>query len=309
MAPAVPSPDSLETVACDYCGHGEADLLFGRAAGDEATELPIVRCTRCGLCYLKKRLRPDALKALYGEHYFNSDDSGSKGYDHYLSDRPEILKTFGRRLGLIEKLRRGHVGRVLDVGCAAGFFLEAAKSRGWDAEGIEISEYAANVARKRGLSVASGEFLPCSKGLESGSFDAITMWDYIEHVREPGAEIRRVSELLVPGGIFALATPDVGSLPARIFRSRWMGIKPEEHLYYFDRPSILRYLEDHGMRAEVVRSTGKYVSLQFFAQRVGFYSQWLEKVISLGLRATGLGPRTLYVNPFDIMIVVARKSP
>jgi len=297
--------EELDEVACDHCGGAACIPLFPQA---KQSHPPIVRCTGCGLCYLRRRLAPEALRSLYDADYFRSADSGAKGYDDYLADRVDILKTFHRRLSRIEKLTGGPGGVLLDVGCAAGFCLEAARERGWTPRGIEISEFAADAARSRGLEVTTGEFLPLTEELLHASLAVLTMWDYIEHVREPGAEIRRAHELLGPGGIFALATPDIGSLPARIFGAKWMGIKPEEHLTYFDRGSLRRYLEGAGFTIEEMRSTGKIVTLGFFARRVAFYSPRLGRLLTALLTTLRLDGRSLYVNPLDIVLVLARKS-
>ncbi len=304
-----PENPPLETVTCDYCGASEANRIYPQKEDRNGIPIPpIVRCKKCGLCYLSPRLPREALEALYTEQYFHSTDSGAKGYDDYLSDREDILKTFHRRLKAIEKSRGGSKGKLLDVGCAAGFCLEAAGKRGWEAQGIEISDYAASEAKKRGLTVQVGEFLPMAQNFERESLDAITMWDYIEHVRAPGREIRRAAELLKKGGILALATPNVASLPARFFGPGWMGIKAEEHLYYFDMDTMTRYANDAGLTTIYRKHGGKYVSLSFFVQRVGFYSRFVMNALNLPLRLLRLGSVSLYVNPYDIMIVMAQKK-
>jgi SAM-dependent methyltransferase len=304
-----PASRQLETIACDYCGTSDADLIFQKGEDKMGNPVPpILRCKKCRLCYLSPRPTKDALEALYTEQYFHSTDSGAKGYNDYIADRDDIKKTFHRRLKAIEKFRGKPLQDLLDVGCAAGFCLEAATDLGWTPQGIEISEYAASEAKKRGFEVRVGEFLPEARHWEPESFDVITMWDYIEHVRSPGEEIRRAAELLKKGGVLAIATPNIASLPARFFGPGWMGIKAEEHLYYFDMDTLTRYATDAGLKSVYRKHGGKYVSLLFLIQRVGFYSRFLMKVLGIPVRLLGLGSVSLYVNSYDIMIVMARKE-
>lgn len=298
----------LEQVACDFCGSARSAPVFHRSRSF-ARHAPfvIVECADCGLRYVSPRLRAEALAELYSESYFRSDDSGRIGYDDYLASRPLLIPTFRDRMALLRRLLGRPGGRLLDVGCASGFGLEAAAEAGFEPLGIELSPFAGAAARARGLAVREGEFLPCAADLPDAHFACVTMWDYLEHVRSPNAEIARAARLLEPGGVFAIATPDVGSIPARLFRARWMGIKPDEHLYYFRRRDLRRALARAGLEVAYEGWAGKHVSLDLFARRLGFYFPILGRAVSAPLRALGLEGRAVYVNPFDILLIVARK--
>lgn len=126
----------LEHVPCNLCGSG-ISVLVHRKDG-----FSIVRCEECGLTYVNPRLCPQALVSQYEEGYFFA---GS--YDDYLSERKGLEKTFERRLEKIEKLAAP--GRVLDLGCAFGFFLSVAQGRGWDAYGVDLSPSACRYAREQ----------------------------------------------------------------------------------------------------------------------------------------------------------------
>ena len=117
--------------------------------------------------------------------------------------------------------RERGVRRVLDVGCATGFSLIAAGQRGWEAEGIECSEFCVQYARSRGLTVHHGS-LRDYPGKE-GSLDAITMWDYLEHSPDPLGDLRASRSLLKPGGITLLSIPNVDSWSYRLLGKKWIG--------------------------------------------------------------------------------------
>jgi 2-polyprenyl-3-methyl-5-hydroxy-6-metoxy-1,4-benzoquinol methylase len=266
----------------------------------------MIRCRECGLVWTPELPDAEYLKRVYSESYFKSSDSGALGYDDYAADRMKISRTFHKRLAEIEKWT-GSRGRLLDVGCAMGFSLDVARQRGWEAVGVEISEYACDYARRNlGIDVICGSI--GEVGLKDNSFDVITMWDYIEHNPDPVNEITRANRLLKDGGLLALTTPDIRSLPARIWRTRWMGIKQGEHLYYFSPHTLRRLLVTCGFETIHMKHVGKYVDVGFFIRRTGLYSSGMERALSKAAQALNIAERVLYINPHDILLVYGRKK-
>lgn len=142
---------------------------------------------------------------------------------------------------------------VLDVGCAFGWSLDAAREIGLEAAGVELSDHAARVAgRRHDVRRGVSEF-------ESSSFDAVTMVDVLEHVRDPVSFLVEVRRVLRPGGVLALTTPDFSSLSARVLGARWPHLHAE-HVVYFDRSTIRRALRKAG----------------FVPHRVGPFRKWLH---------------------------------
>jgi 2-polyprenyl-3-methyl-5-hydroxy-6-metoxy-1,4-benzoquinol methylase len=265
----------------------------------------MLRCSQCGLVRADVIPPHEELKRLYSKDYFRSADSAALGYEDYMADRDKISKTFRKRLQEIEEWI-GRKGTLLDVGCATGFSLEAASARGWDAQGIEISEFACTFARSNlGIDILCGSLEETD--FEPETFDVITMWDYIEHCADPASQLAHASRLLKTGGLLALTTPDIASLPARIWGSRWMGIKRGEHLYYFSPTTIKHLLRRFGFEPVRLEHVGKYIDADFFVKRIGLYSSVMERLLRQSIQLLGIGHRVLYVNPFDIMLVYAEK--
>jgi SAM-dependent methyltransferase len=129
-------------------------------------------------------------------------------------------------------------GRLLDVGCASGSFLEEAAAYGWEVTGVEPSREHFEIAREK---LAGKGTLICNTlqeaGLARSSFDVLTLWDVLEHVPDPGGFMARCASFLRPGGYLFLNVPDLDSLPARLLRERWPLFLPE-HLNYFNRSSL-----------------------------------------------------------------------
>ena len=286
---------------CMLCGSGQAQRYPSKYMKGT-----LWRCLDCDLRFIFPHPQAEALKAVYNEDYYTSSNSNEQGYSDYNGDRPNILRTFRRR---VESLRRvvPDKARSLDVGCAYGFFLEAAAQAGWDPYGIDISQHAIERARESlGERVWEGDFL--EEELPVERYDVITMWDYLEHIRDPKANLAKVRRLLVDGGILALTTPDVGSLPARAFGHRWMGYKLDEHLVYFSRSTIRRLLEEAGFRVLSMSYEGKYITLGLFLQRLQLYAPFTAPLMKLLTRARAVANASFYANPRDIILVIAQKS-
>ncbi len=298
-SPRVRSEVTRHDVPCNLCG-SDQNRPYCPENG-----LGLVQCSQCGLVFVSPRPDPNELYALYGETYFHNDESSTVGYTNYLKDENNIRKTFAGRLSHLEAFIKP--GKLLDVGCAAGFFLSEAQKRGWSVQGLDVSSFAVNYAQEHfGLDARNGSFTELD--YPADSYDMVTMWDVIEHVPDPKAYIQRAASVLRSGGVFALATPDVDSLPARLTGRRWVGYKlSEEHVYYFSARTLSLMLNEAGFDVVNVRHVGKYVTLRLFLDRLGMYSPLLSKTLALAERAFKLSERSLYVNPYDIVAITAKK--
>lgn len=284
-------------VPCNHCGRDITRHVHGISR--------LVQCVGCGLIYINPRPSAEDLAQQYQETYFHCDEPTFGGYEDYEADSDEIRRTFRKRIALIELSRRPGPARLLDVGCATGLFMEVARDAGWEAQGIDISEFALGRARAKGFPVRKGT-LPMPE-LESGSFDVITLWDVIEHVPDPAAIVAECCRLLRVGGVLAMSTPDAGSPPAKLLKSRWLGFRSiDEHLYFFSRDSMRSMLERAGFDVARFHAVGKYLSLPRLIARMRFYS----RIATVLLRTLDrIVPNVrVYVNPHDTMCVVAVRA-
>lgn len=169
----------------------------------------------------------------YGRDYFHDATSALDCESAWFRELSAMR--FRRILGTLCKL--SPPGRLLDVGCATGDFLAQAERAGYETAGVEISDYAAGVARQRGFDVFTGQLgdLPAREG----SFDVVTMFHVLEHMQRPGEALRiHVRRLLRPGGILAVEAPNLASLRARLDGDDWEDLRPEQHRYHFTRRSL-----------------------------------------------------------------------
>jgi SAM-dependent methyltransferase len=188
-------------------------------------------------------------------HKLPSESELTAHYAGYpaMEDLSELtLRRFAELLDRFAPFRR--TGRLLDVGCGDGHFLEAARQRGWEPYGSEYGEAPRERARQRGLDVRPAPFDAAPE--ELGSFDVVTSIEVIEHVAEPREELARMRALLRPGGCLYLTTPNFGSLSRRIAGARWRAIEYPEHLNLFTRRSLDSLLTRMGLSKTDLRTTG-----------------------------------------------------
>lgn len=257
------------------------DILFSAARGQRSHCLfhhdrwaalkrnnrhSIFRCRRCGDLFLfsLEQERVDR----YGSSYFLSEYQEQYGRS-YRQDRPVIRSLAENRIHRIERLTRRR-GKLLDVGCALGFFVELAVERGWNAQGVELSEYAASWARERlGLQVRTGSFLDVD--FDGARFDAITLFYVAEHFPRVEKVLERVHALLFEGGVLVLALPNRGGISFRLNRPEYLDRHPGDHYFDTNPGNLKRMLKHRGFRCAVLRSTG--IHPERFYRRIGIRSR------------------------------------
>jgi SAM-dependent methyltransferase len=287
-APLTPKAHGQEHF-CNLCQQHRFCGLLYRVQGQE-----IVRCNECQLVFMApEALSASQLARLYSQEYF--EGGLADGYTDY-SASEETLRRQARRL--LRRLRRYQPdGALLELGCAYGFFLLEARAF-FEAKGVEISTFAAEQARRRGLDVLAGDFQALS--FPSGSCSVVCLFDCIEHLANPFAYLQKINSALRPQGIVALTTGDIGSLYARLSGRRWRLMTPPQHLFFFSRATLTSMLEKAGFQVIEVSYPWKIVPWRLVLYQL---SPRLKAVLG----PIGRLPLSLYVNLFDAMFVIARK--
>jgi SAM-dependent methyltransferase len=257
---AAPVPES-----CYLCGSARIGLRFP-ARGEEVVDHraysctsfghrrhpPIWACGECGLLFQSPRPSEAELLASYG------------GVEDpiYLEEKANRYQTFRRAVRL---LGPPDGRRLLDVGAYCGFFVDVAREAGFEAEGLELSRWAAAQARTLGLAVRNETI---EERARSGSrYDVVTMWDVLEHLAEPRRDLEHSRRLLRPRGRLVLSTIDARSLVARLLGSRWPWLM-DMHLFYFDRRNLPALLEEVGFRVLERRDYVHTVSAGYLLRKV-----------------------------------------
>jgi len=147
-------------------------------------------------------------------------------------------------------------GRVLDVGCSAGYLSERMAAAGSEVIGLDLDPEAVKVAERFCSEVHVGDLERMDLPFEPGSFDAVVCGDIIEHLRDPDALLRRLRPLAKPGGLLALSTPNVANWTVRLklaagrFDYAERGIMDRTHMRFFTRRTLVECVEGAGWRIE-----------------------------------------------------------
>jgi SAM-dependent methyltransferase len=200
----------------------------------------VVQCQECGLCYTNPRPAPASIGKFYPDTYV-------------CHRRPEPKRRLRKKRDPLAKLLPPQgLARLLDFGCGAGEFLGRMRVVGWNVTGLDVSEACVERLRNEmGITALAGT-LP-HPALEDESFEAVTMWQALEHVHQPLEVVRAAGRLLTPGGKLLVAVPNIDSDPYRWFGTSWYALDVPRHLTHFTPVTLRLLLQRAGLEVDSIR--------------------------------------------------------
>jgi 2-polyprenyl-3-methyl-5-hydroxy-6-metoxy-1,4-benzoquinol methylase len=284
---------------CEICAGGVFALRFEKAGHR------YVRCGGCGLERIDPPPTAAELAHIYGRDYYRTwglFDGGTSA---------EALKTATFRRVIAAAGALPPSAKVLDCGAATGFLMQVAADLGYEAYGVELSSYGAQaIADRFGRDrVFEGEFEQADfSPLGSEQFSAIFMCDYLEHVRDPAAVLRRAAALLRPGGPLVISTPRLGSLSHRVMGVGWTHYKTE-HLYYFTTDNLRLLLERTGFAQVRHGPAWKTMTVDYVRHHFEVYRHPIMTALTRPLRWLPRRAREIHLGlVMGEMLVVARRA-
>jgi SAM-dependent methyltransferase len=272
--------EALESVAsCPLCGSDQRrqlyDMLTDRISFAASGRWTLYVCSNCSAAYLDPRPDRSSIGDAYAEYYPRGGTAAPPalvgagirnaicngylnkryGYDLSPASRlgPIVARVLAKRRTYADRMVRhlprfGGRRRLLDVGCGEGAFLTAMRRAGWDIQGLEPDATAAATARMAGVPVVEQSLE--ADVFPSGSFDAVTMNHVIEHLHDPLEALLICHNLLRPGGVLWVATPNLNSRGHDLFGRDWIGLDPPRHLVLFTRSSLSRAIRSAGLEPQ-----------------------------------------------------------
>jgi len=268
----------------------------------DAKQRTVVECEDCGLRSLSPMPTLDHMIEI-------NEETVHPFFNACLEDEESYRTYFEPKLNALQRAQPN--GRLLDVGCGAGFFLDAARTRGYDVSGVDLSPVPAAHARdKLGLDVRVDSLY----GLKApaAKFDAVTIFQTIEHDPNPDALCAELYRIIRPGGVLMVTTPAADGFVARVMGRRWFGYRNVEHVSFFSQDSLRHALEEAGFEIELLEiEHGKKLSMKYVFNRLINYYYNHRTVLSNGLRVLHpamivLGKVPLF-EPWAHLYAVARR--
>lgn len=332
---SVDEPEILtETVPCPGCSGTKFETIL--KGGDHLThlggEFSLVRCTRCDLVLTNPRPVMESLGYFYPSEYspYEADEIHRPTWWQRLLEQSALRTYYGypkQPAGPLTRLlasmalrkfptrRKRHEwfpyrpgGKLLDVGCGGGVFLERMRDFGWNVCGLELAEdIARRVEQRTGITIHVGT-LPHTD-LAPQSFDAVTMWHVLEHVPDPRGLLKCAAELLRPNGLLVIEVPNIESGTFEQFGNNWYGLELPRHFQHFSPKSLAGTLPAGAFRNVEVQQIGARSWIKRSVERAlasgcGEYVGWLQKGKAF---FTEQAARTESTNRADIIRLVAER--
>lgn len=267
----------------------------------------LAKCPACSLIHTDLKGDYTTFVDRYYERGYFTGDRSRMAYVNYEDDKLFIQANMRKFLSYIHAYKRK--GTLLDVGCALGFFTELALKAGYDAYGIDPSDFAVAKAKKLVGTQRIRKAKLSDIRDRPKTYDIIAMFDVFEHLADPAGGLEIVQKILKDDGIIIIATGDTESLFARILGRRWTFYNPPQHLYFFNHDNLTKLLEKKGFEPMAWMRIGKWLSLRYVLHlaRTGGESGLAEFLYRL-VNLFNLGKLPLYMPIYDNMVVIARKK-
>lgn len=255
----------------------------------------ITKCTACTLVFVRNRVSSEELQA----HYAGGADPA------YDDTNAECLNYYYRKLGKLIRERFPQPGKILDLGCSRGWFLDVME--GWERHGNEIAPSDAAIARRRyGERIITGSFEDYP--LRQEYFDVVTLQDVFDHFREPIPALEKCCRMLRPGGLIAIKVHNISCLYAKIAGPKFYAVVPPSHLFYYQKRSLTNALSKCGFETVDSRFIGHLLKVKtvFWRLSCGNTSSPFYRIFR-SLENSKLGDIKFHKNLHDIITVLAVK--
>lgn len=239
---------------CYICESTKVEILM--PARDRWHNLPgkfnIVQCKDCGLIYTNPRPTMESMASYYPNDY-QPHQPGDRANRQSRVIKEKIKSVFKSLLNTRSYYLPSPVpgGRLLEIGCSYGSFLNKARNKGWEVYGVEIAEGPAKYGQETlGLNIYRRTLE--SAGFPGDFFDIVTGWMVLEHLHDPVGTIKEIRRIMKPGGTVAFSVPNAGSWEFKVFGTNWFALEVPRHLSHFTPGSIQHLLTRNGFELEKI---------------------------------------------------------
>lgn len=227
----------MQYIKCNLCGSENFVHLFSASHYlSYPEEFNIVKCKDCGLVFLNPRPDDEELNKYYSPEYFSEVAEPGFFKRCFALDKVRLIKNLKSR------------GRLLDVGCGRGEFLQQMEDYGWEVWGVDTSAVACKYTQER---LRNGKIFNqdlLTSNLPEAYFDIVTFWHSLEHLKDPFSSLTEARRILKEDGILVIACPNFSSFSSKFFKRRWYALDTPFHLYQFSPLTLQKLLKRAGFR-------------------------------------------------------------
>lgn len=252
----------------------------------------LLKCKYCNFVKAQDIFFKTDPTKIYLNNYYEEGD-----YLDYKKEKSALQMNFRNRIQTLRKYKKR--GKLLEIGCAYGYFLEIA-AKYFKTEGLELNkEIIDKVIKINNIKTTYNDFLKTS--FKRNSYDVVCMFDVIEHLKRPREYVIKINNLLKHNGILVIETGNIDSTLAKIQKDKWRLVKPPLHLHYFSKKSISKLLNSNGFEVIKMSDVSFYRTL---AQTI--HGIFMNKKIDKFL--TPFFNIKFPLNTFDLMFIIAQKK-
>jgi len=280
-----------QKIICNLCQHKNFQEIFRQK------ESRILKCRNCGLIFRHPQPSRAEIQKLYDQKKYLENPYFAGLKKGYTSKNPAVI-IYQKELGKLNKIKKP--GRILDLGCAYGVFLDLARKYGWKTYGVEVARQSAVYARKNfDLKIFCGTLEEAK--FKNNFFRAMTMWDVIEHLPNPFQTLKEINRILEKNGILLILTIDMESLIGRLagLTSKTKDFLYDfQHTYFFSKRTLQKMLKRAGFRKiETFDTFGAQIK-RWHSREIPFIFSFGTDLLDILAKSTGMDYR---------QVVIARK--
>lgn len=243
-------PDTFHISSCPVCAHSQFRLVL--KAKDHLVSkqsFSILECVNCDFRFTQDPPSPSAIGPYYDDEAYVEHSDSQSGLIFNLYHRARrIMLSFKYRM--LKKRSNGK--RLLDVGSASGYFMEYMQSKGYDAQGIEISDKARELCKQR-CGIEAFEPKSLINNELNGKYDLITLWHVFEHVYTYDDYFKAFARYINDGGTLAIAMPNHRCLDETYYGKYWCAYDVPRHLWHFEQKTFKAFAEKRGFKLAAVK--------------------------------------------------------
>lgn len=275
---------------CILC-NSQSNILYQQRDDD-----CIFKCLKCGLLFVSPQPAKEKLRQYYRD--FKPD--------YQLKYKDEVIKKGKMILKMVRGFKKN--GRLLDVGCGYGFFMDLARKNGWKVLGVEISPFASEFARKNfGLDVFTEEL--ATANLRENYFDLISLQHTLEHLLEPLKDLSTIRTKLRDDGLLVVVVPNALGLIARCAKINWLCLTERTHLFHYSKDTLKKLLEKSGFCTIIVKTFEWDTQRVLWALKLLILRQKESRQVAVTVKEEAVSPSLGKKNGFLKSIIIKIASP